>query len=235
MVFKPTVFKPAVSSSVIRYSPSVSDVPQPCPMFPVRVRYSPSVSEVPRPCPKFKKFQKSKFFKMNLNNSKLIARYQMMNHLIFSRFEPLVSNREIKLFSKMKLSIFSKMGKDPKKPKKDDATVKRDKNVPCPNACGSYFTSISNANQHAKEACPRKAGTSKASACEDCGMRFESERIKNAHKRKNVCGRKKRTKKCQKCGKVVLAQNWKRHIEACGHKCSKCSWISATDQVRLIF
>ena len=50
----------------------------------------------------------------------------MMNHLIFSRFEPLVSNREIKIIhydnSKMRLSIFSKMGKDPKKPK-DDPTV----------------------------------------------------------------------------------------------------------------
>ena len=58
----------------------------------------------------------------------------MMNHLIFSRFEPLVSNREIKIIhfdnSKMRLSIFSKMGKDPKKPK-DDATVKkREKTFP---------------------------------------------------------------------------------------------------------
>ena len=97
----------------------------------------------------------------------------MMNHLIFSRFEPLVSNREIKIIhfdnSKMRLSIFSKMGKDPKKPK-DDATVKkREKNVPCPNDCGAFFTSQSNANQHSRESCPRKAGPSKLFHCEDCG------------------------------------------------------------------
>ena len=137
----------------------------------------------------------------------------MMNHLIFSRFEPLVSNREIKIIhfdnSKMRLSIFSKMGKDPKKPK-DDATVKKEKKT---FPVRMIVVRFSHHNRmQIRESCPRKAGPSKPFNCEDCGERFESERIQNNRKRNNICGQKKKRKnvknvinfkKCNKFKNVI--------------------------------
>ena len=98
------------------------------------------------------------------------------------------------------MRLFSKMGKDPKKPK-DDATVKkRKKNIPRPNDCGAFFTSQSIANQNSRESCPRKAGPSRPFNCGDCGERFESERAQKNHKRNNVCGQ---TKKRQNMSKIT--------------------------------
>ena len=85
-----------------------------------------------------------------------------------------------------------------------------------------------------RDACPHKQGPSKPYRCEDCDVRFDSERARNNHQRLNVCGQKKKRKTCSICGDSVLSYNWKRHLSKCGHKCSKCDHISATDQARLI-
>ena len=79
-----------------------------------------------------------------------------------------------------------------------------------------------------RNACPRKVELLKPHSCEDCGLRFESERAKTNHQR-NVRGEKKKRKTCSFCGRSVLSYNWKRQTDKCGHKCSKCDHISATE------